>query len=79
MDERVSVSAKRPSSPVTRSAFEELRRTMRSSTAELASTVDKCCRDLEVQFERIAQIQAELDEIRSAWTKTKIKAVRRRR
>jgi hypothetical protein len=52
---------------------------MRSSTAELASTVDKCWRDLEVQFERIAQIQAELDEIRSAWTKTKIKAVRRRR
>jgi hypothetical protein len=37
---------------------------------ELRQRVDNCCRDLGIQLQRIAQIQAELDHIREAWAKT---------
>jgi hypothetical protein len=30
----------------------------------LAATVRQCCRDLEVQFTRTAQVQAELDHVK---------------
>ena len=43
---------------VTREEFERLRQ-----------VVDDCCRKLETQFTRFAQIQAELDQIRRAWAK----------
>jgi hypothetical protein len=46
------------SATVSRAAFEAL-----------ARTVDKQGRDLDLQFQRIAQIQAELDHIRIAWSK----------
>lgn len=36
----------------------------------LREQVDQSRRDLRVQFTRIAQIQAELDRIRSAWTRS---------
>ena len=31
---------------------------------ELRGTIDQCSRDLQVQFTRIAQVQAELDDLR---------------
>lgn len=30
-------------------------------------TLDECCRNIDVQFKRTAEIQAELDHIRLAW------------
>jgi len=48
---------KGPSSgPVTREQFQRL-----------TSVVEECCAKLDLQFKRIAQIQAELDHIRAAW------------
>ncbi|HYT74108.1 MAG TPA: hypothetical protein VEL79_05120 [Vicinamibacterales bacterium] len=41
---------------MSRDEFESLRRAL-----------DDCCKSLDIQFRRIAQIQAELDEIRGAW------------
>jgi hypothetical protein len=41
----------------------------REEFSELARFVDDIGRNLELQFKRIAQIQAELDIIRAAWTK----------
>lgn len=40
---------------------------------DLVRAVEDCVRSLELQFTRIAQIQAELDHIRSAWSKSKSK------
>ena len=37
----------------------------------LVRVVEECTRTLELQFLRIAQIQAELDHIRTAWAKSK--------
>jgi hypothetical protein len=37
----------------------------------LKSLVEDCHKTLSVQFTRIAQIQAELDEVRLAWNKTR--------
>ena len=37
----------------------------RSEFAELVRVVEECYRNLEMQFPRIAQIQTELDQIRS--------------
>jgi hypothetical protein len=37
----------------------------------LVHAVEDCARSLELQFTRIAQIQAELDHIRAAWAKPK--------
>ncbi len=55
------MAKRRPSTaPVTRAEFEAL-----------ARMVEKSGRDLDLQFQRIAQIQAELDRIRIAWTKRK--------
>jgi len=33
---------------------------------ELRMTIDQCCRDLDTQFKRIAQLQVQLDEVRAA-------------
>jgi len=59
---RKTKSARRPksirTSTVSRAEFEKLR-----------ETISDCCRTLEVQFNRFAQIQRELDELRSAWLK----------
>jgi hypothetical protein len=35
-------------------------------------TLDGCCRDLQIQLTRIAQLQAQLDEIRRAWVKASL-------
>jgi hypothetical protein len=45
----------------------------------LRSTVDQCCADLAIQFKRIAQIQAELDDVRRAWVPDKTRRRRPRR
>ena len=39
----------------------------------LARCVEDCIRTLELQFTRIAQLQAELDHIRVAWAKSETK------
>jgi len=49
----------------------------RREFAALARTVEDCSRDLRLQFTRIAQIQAELDQIRTAWSKRVPRARRR--
>ena len=41
----------------------------RAEFEALARTVDKQGRGLDLQFQRIAQIQAELNHIRIAWSK----------
>lgn len=41
--------------------------------------MEECCRQLDVQFQRIAQIQAELDHIRVAWSKIAPRTARERR
>lgn len=56
MTKRRSSSGSAPSRPVTRQEFEGI-----------VSTLDDCCTKLDLQFKRIAQIQAELDHIRGAW------------
>lgn len=40
--------------------------------------IDGLRRDLDVQFKRIAQIQAELDTIKHAWTKMRASAADRK-
>ena len=35
----------------------------------LAAVVRDCCRDIQVQFTRTAQVQAEVDHIRTAWSR----------
>jgi hypothetical protein len=50
---------------VTRHEFEAILRTVDDRTM-LIETLQKTC---DIQFRRIAQIQQELDEIRSAWMK----------
>ena len=54
-----------------RLATSQRRGTMRLEDAvrRLDDAVAQCCRDIEIQFKRTAQIQQELDEIRSAWTR----------
>jgi BMFP domain-containing protein YqiC len=52
-------SSRRLPRPVSRAEFDELRQVL-----------DQCRRDIEIQFKRIAQMQAEFDQIRRAWTKT---------
>jgi len=44
----------------------------------LAATVRVCCRDLQVQFTRTAQVQAELDRIKTARTRLRHRAARKR-
>jgi hypothetical protein len=40
----------------------------------LARHVEDCTRTLDLQFTRIAQLQAELDHIRAAWAKGQTKS-----
>ena len=46
----------------------------RKNTTELASVVNDHSKNLEIQFQRIAQLQADLDEIKRTWTKVKLLA-----
>jgi len=43
----------------------------RDEFREVLATLHQHTRDLEIQVKRIAQLQAELDEIKRAWTKTR--------
>jgi uncharacterized protein YukE len=56
----VAKAKRRPADHVTRREF-----------TALAGKVEECANNLEVQFKRIAQIQAELDRIRAAWARSK--------
>jgi len=42
-----------------------------AALAPLASGEERNARELEIQFKRIAQIQAELDDIKRAWERMK--------
>ena len=46
----------------------------RDEFREMTATVQQHTRDLEIQLQRIAQLQADLDEIKRAWTKVKLGA-----
>lgn len=43
----------------------------RREFVDLANKVDECSYQLDLQFTRIAQLQAELDHIRTAWANVK--------
>ena len=43
----------------------------------LQKQVEHCLRELDVQFQRIAQMQVELDQVRRAWTKVKPPKIKR--
>jgi hypothetical protein len=58
-------SARATDGLVTRAEFDEMRR-----------TVDECNRTLKIQFQRIAQMQAELDHIRTAETQARTRKKR---
>jgi hypothetical protein len=53
----------------TRAEFEKLSRDLQ----KLAGQQSAITRELEIQFARIADLQADIDVIRSAWTKMKSK------
>jgi hypothetical protein len=53
--------------PVTR---DDLRR-LEQELANLRATVEQVVKDQQVQFTRIAQVQADIDVIRSAWSKVR--------
>jgi hypothetical protein len=50
---------------VTRAEFDDVRRTL-----------DECTRSLKIQFQRIAQMQAELDQMRTAGTQVRTRRKR---
>jgi hypothetical protein len=52
---------------VRRTEHDELRKAL----APLTSSEERNTRELEIQFKRIAQIQAELDDIKRAWERMK--------
>jgi hypothetical protein len=64
---RRSPTAPRParSAEVTRSDFDRVVTELREHSAAL----DRVRQDLDVQFQRIAQIQVSLDDVRKAWEK----------
>jgi hypothetical protein len=45
--------------------------TLRQEIAELKATVDQIVHDQQIQFTRIAQIQADLDLVRGVWSQLK--------
>jgi hypothetical protein len=56
---------KHPGNGVSRAELDDMRRAF----DEMRHTVDECSRNLNIQFQRIAELQAELDSIRGAWIK----------
>jgi hypothetical protein len=54
-----------PALPMTRDDFQRLERL----TADLQATLKQIVHDQEIQFTRIAQLQADIDMVRGAWTK----------
>jgi hypothetical protein len=63
---RISRSSNDPPTPVSN---RERILALEAHIARLDKTVDQHQRDLDIQLQRIAQIQADLDAIRTAWTK----------
>lgn len=59
----------------TRSEFDRLSRDVQSLVEGQAATQQ----ELAIQFKRIADLQAEIDVIRAAWTKMKRKTVKKTR
>lgn len=46
----------------------------RDEFREVLDTLQQHTRELDIQLKRIAQLQADLDEIKRAWTKAKMSA-----
>lgn len=65
--EKIVARLSRSGMNVRRSEHDELRAVL----APLASIEERNTRELEIQFKRIAQIQAELDDIKRAWERMK--------
>jgi DNA repair exonuclease SbcCD ATPase subunit len=49
--------------------LQEARAELRKTMAALDDLTERFTKITDIQFERIAQIQAELDEVRTAWTR----------
>jgi hypothetical protein len=49
--------------------LQEARAELRKTIADLDDLSDRFTKITDIQFQRIAQIQAELDEVRTAWTR----------
>jgi uncharacterized coiled-coil protein SlyX len=63
--QRRAASRVRP--PVRRGEFTALETTV----ADVERTLDRLNTDLETQFKRIAQLQAQIDQLQTAWKKQK--------
>jgi hypothetical protein len=63
------VSRRPRSSPkfATRADVQEVRALLRQSMADFDALAERFTKVTDIQFERMAQIQAELDEVRTAW------------
>jgi hypothetical protein len=61
--------------PATIAQLQETRAELQKTMAALDDLAERFTKITDIQFERIAQIQAELDEVRTAWAKP----VRRRK
>jgi hypothetical protein len=55
--------------PATYAQLQEARAELRKTVADLNDLSARFVKITDIQFERIAQIQAELDEVRTAWTR----------
>jgi hypothetical protein len=69
MPRKSSPRRPRAARPATYAQLQEARAELRKTMADLADLSDRFTKITDIQFQRIAQIQAELDEVRSAWTK----------
>jgi hypothetical protein len=47
--------------------MQEVRALLRQSIADFDALAERFTKVTDIQFERIAQMQAELDEVRTAW------------
>jgi hypothetical protein len=75
MARKPSPRLRRVPRPATYAELQETRAELRKTMAALNGLAERFTKITDIQFERIAQIQAELDEVRTAWTKP----VKRRR
>ena len=64
--------------PATYAQLQEARAELRETIAHVRDLAERFTKITDIQFERIAQIQAELDEVRTAWTRPRGDAGRTR-
>jgi len=70
MARKSSRRALRPPRPATYAQLQEVRADLRRTMGDFIDLAERFEKFTTIQLERIAQIQAELDDVRSAWTRT---------